>query len=48
MPLVESGKVKVPLDSTFDLADVAAAHNRLASTEHFGKTVLSVFGDAVA
>jgi NADPH2:quinone reductase len=32
------------VDSVFDLADVAAAHRRVESSEHVGKVLLRVAG----
>jgi NADPH2:quinone reductase len=32
------------MDSTFPLADAAAAHRRLESSQHIGKIVLTVQG----
>jgi NADPH:quinone reductase len=42
LPLVVSGKIKVHIDSTFDLADASAAHARMESSQHIGKIVLRV------
>jgi NADPH:quinone reductase len=42
LPLVVSGKIKVAIDSTFDLADASAAHARMESSQHIGKIVLRV------
>jgi NADPH2:quinone reductase len=41
-PLLEQGKVKVVMDSTFALAKAADAHRRLETSEHVGKIVLTV------
>ncbi len=41
-PHLASGKVRVVLDSTFPLAEAAAAHRRMESGEHIGKIVLTV------
>src|SRR5262245_46267606 len=41
-PLIAAGKVKVVMDSTFPLAEAAAAHRRLESSQHIGKIVLTV------
>ncbi|MGB9112491.1 MAG: zinc-binding dehydrogenase, partial [Acidimicrobiales bacterium] len=46
LPLVESGKVRVPIDSTFALADVEAAYSRFAQPGKFGKVVLLTAGGA--
>lgn len=40
VPLVESGAIKVLVDSVFPLSDVIEAHRRLDSREHVGKVVL--------
>ncbi len=42
LPLVVSGKVKVPVDSTFPLLDAANAHARMEESAHIGKIVLTV------
>jgi putative PIG3 family NAD(P)H quinone oxidoreductase len=39
-PLVEEGKLKPVIDSTFPLEDAAGAHARMDSGEHMGKIVL--------
>jgi NADPH:quinone reductase len=41
-PLLAAGKVKVVIDSTFPLAEAAAAHRRLETSQHIGKIVLKV------
>jgi NADPH2:quinone reductase len=41
-PYVEGGRLKPVIDSTFPLADAAAAHDRMESGEHVGKIVLEV------
>ncbi len=41
-PLIEAGKIKPIIDSTFPLRDAAKAHARLESSEHIGKVVLVV------
>jgi NADPH2:quinone reductase len=41
-PLLESGKAKPVIDSTFPLRDAAKAHARLESSAHVGKLVLTV------
>ncbi len=41
MPLVAAGRVKPVIDSTFPLADAAAAHARMESSAHVGKIVLA-------
>jgi putative PIG3 family NAD(P)H quinone oxidoreductase len=39
-PLVEEGRLKPVIDSTFPMAEAAAAHARMESGEHVGKIVL--------
>jgi NADPH2:quinone reductase len=41
-PHVEAGKISIPIDRTFPLAQAAAAQARMLANEHFGKIVLSV------
>jgi NADPH:quinone reductase len=41
-PLLAAGKVRVVMDSTFPLAEAAAAHRRLETSQHIGKVVLTV------
>ncbi|MGV6803458.1 MAG: NAD(P)H-quinone oxidoreductase [Ruegeria sp.] len=43
-PLLESGKVAPVMDSEFDLADAADAHERMEGSGHIGKIVLKVSG----
>jgi len=40
--LIRSGKARLHVDSTYPLADAAAAHERLESGAQFGKVVLTV------
>ena len=42
LPLIVSGKIKVPIDSTFPLAQAAEAHARMESSAHIGKIVLTI------
>jgi NADPH:quinone reductase len=42
LPLLATGKVAPVIDSTFALADAAAAHARMESSEHIGKIVLTL------
>ena len=42
MPLVAAGRVKPVMDSTFPLAEAAAAHARMETSAHIGKIVLTV------
>jgi NADPH2:quinone reductase len=41
-PLIAAGRCKPVIDSTFPLADAAAAHRRMESSAHVGKIVLTV------
>jgi serine/threonine protein kinase len=41
-PALDTGEVRPIVDSVFDLADVAAAHRRVESSEHIGKVLLRV------
>jgi NADPH:quinone reductase len=41
-PLLESGKVKVVMDSTYPLAEASKAHARMETNAHIGKIVLTV------
>jgi putative PIG3 family NAD(P)H quinone oxidoreductase len=41
-PLLESGKIKVVIDSVFPIADVANAHRLMAESRHIGKILLKV------
>lgn len=41
-PLLEAGKVKIVMDSTFPLAAAAGAHARMESNAHIGKIALVV------
>ncbi len=40
--LIRSGRARVHIDSTYPLADVASAHERLESASQFGKIVLTI------
>jgi NADPH2:quinone reductase len=40
-PLLDQGKIKPVIDSTFPLADAAKAHARMESSAHVGKIVLT-------
>jgi NADPH:quinone reductase len=42
LPLLASGQVKPVIDSTFELADAAAAHARMEASAHIGKIVLTL------
>jgi NADPH2:quinone reductase len=42
LPLLADGQIKVPLDSTFPLAEAAKAHARMEGGSHIGKIVLIV------
>ncbi len=41
-PMLESGKIKPVMDSTFPLSQAADAHRRMESSEHIGKIVLTM------
>lgn len=41
-PLLEQGRCKPVIDSTFTLSQAAAAHMRMESSQHFGKIVLDL------
>lgn len=41
-PLIEAGRVKVVVDSTYPLTQVADAHRRMESNAHVGKIVLTM------
>ncbi len=41
-PLLESGQVKVVMDSTYPLAEASKAHARMEGSTHVGKIVLTV------
>ena len=43
-PLLDAGRIKPVMDSTFALADAADAHARMESSGHIGKIVLAVAG----
>ena len=40
--MVASGKISIPIDQTFALADVAAAHRALESRKTTGCTILTL------
>jgi NADPH2:quinone reductase len=42
LPIIAAGRIKPVIDSTFTLADAAAAHTRLETSDHIGKIVLTV------
>jgi NADPH2:quinone reductase len=42
LPLIASGRVKPPIDSTFPLQQASAAHTRMESGNHIGKIVLTL------
>jgi len=44
-PLLSQGKIAPVIDSTFNMAEAAAAHSRLESSAHIGKIVLAVDPD---
>jgi len=41
-PLLEAGKIKPVVDTTFPLAEAGAAHARMAKIEHIGKILLTL------
>lgn len=41
-PLVAAGKVRLPIDSTFPLAQAGDAHRRMETSAHIGKIILTV------
>ncbi len=41
-PYLNSGQVKPMVDSVFDLEDVVSAHERMESSKHMGKIMLSI------
>ena len=42
LPLVESGALKLVVDRTFDIRDIADAHRLLESSDHIGKVILTL------
>lgn len=42
LPLVQAGSIRFPIDRTYRLDDVAAAHEYIQADRHFGKIVLVV------
>ena len=44
-PLLSQGKIAPVMDSTFNIAEAAAAHSRMESSAHIGKIVLAVHPD---
>jgi NADPH:quinone reductase len=40
IPLIESSALNPTIDSTFELAEIAKSHERLAANATFGKVVL--------
>lgn len=43
-PRIAAGRISVPIDSEFPLAEAAAAHRRMESAVHIGKILLRVAG----
>jgi NADPH2:quinone reductase len=41
-PLIEQGKISIPLDSVYPFEEVVAAHQRMESGQHKGKIVLDL------
>lgn len=46
VPLIAEGKIRVVMDSSFPLEDVAKAHERLEAGQHIGKIVLTMAANA--
>lgn len=46
VPLIAEGKIRVVIDSSFPLEDVAKAHERLEAGQHIGKIVLTMAPNA--
>ena len=46
VPLISEGKIRVVMDSSFPLEDVAKAHERLDAGQHIGKIVLTMAPNA--
>ena len=42
LPLIAKGRVKIPIDSTYSLAQAGEAHARMEGSQHIGKIVLTV------
>jgi NADPH:quinone reductase len=42
LPLIAAGKVRAVIDSSFPLAQASAAHERMESSQHIGKIVLTL------
>ena len=42
LPLIAKGRVKIPIDSTYPLAQAGEAHARMEASQHIGKIVLTV------
>jgi NADPH2:quinone reductase len=42
LPLLEAGKISLPIDRTFALTDIAEAHAYMKRDEHIGKIVLVI------
>ncbi len=42
LPLVAAGKIRIVVDRTYPLAEAAAAHARMETSQHIGKIVLTV------
>jgi NADPH2:quinone reductase len=41
-PLLNAGRIKIVMDSTYPLSDAAGAHRRMETSQHVGKIVLTV------
>ncbi len=42
IPRIVAGEIKVPIDSTYPLAQAIEAHARMESSAHIGKIVLTI------
>lgn len=45
VPMLDQGRVRPAIDSVFDMADIARAHERLESNDTFGKVILRGFAE---
>ena len=48
LPLLEAGRIQLPVDRVFPLADIAQAHDYMQTDQHFGKIVLAVDSSVAA
>ncbi|MCJ0762369.1 zinc-binding dehydrogenase [Variovorax terrae] len=47
LPLLQAGRIKLPIDRVFPLSELAQAHAYMETDQHFGKIVIAV-GDSAA